>query len=143
MQHGHKPDQFAARRKQWAGVVRILQSAAEQYGARVVALGDFNSTGFADEPREERAFIEETISNAGFSLATKAIPCTAYWRPEGDAGRYQPSILDHIVTGDDDWSAPEALGLCTELACQVTGPEKKHADYHQVSDHCPLRISHP
>lgn len=141
MQHGHLPEQYEARKRQWAGVVRILQEAAERHEARAVALGDFNSTGYADEPREERAFIEKTIQDAGLHLATEGIACTEYWRPYGEDGIYQPSILDHIVVTDAAWSTPEPLGLCAQLACQPAGPEQKPADYHTVSDHCPIRIT--
>lgn len=138
MQHGPAPEQLAARKRQWAGVIAILAEARIGYDAEVVALGDFNSTGFQDDGNGERSFIEATLDRAGLSLATEEIGCTAYWQPSGRQGSYVPSILDHMVVSGR-WEAPTALGMCAALSCQQSS--KAPHDYERVSDHCPLRIT--
>lgn len=140
LQHGPNPDQLAARKKQWAGVVQILKDVEKQYKAHAVALGDFNSTGYTDNAGGEREFIEKTLEDAGLRLATSQIACTAYWQPEGERGDLTPSILDHIVVSGGEWATPEPRGMCQALSCQKTSADKLPRDYKTVSDHCPLRI---
>jgi endonuclease/exonuclease/phosphatase family metal-dependent hydrolase len=141
MQHGPNPEQLEMRKMQWANVVKILNEAQKQFGGRAIALGDFNSTGFSDNAGNERDFIFKTTSDAGLNLATKDIACTSYWQPKGSEGDFAASILDHMVVGKGNWSVPEPQGMCKKLACQNTPSSKPPPDYHNVSDHCPIRIT--
>jgi endonuclease/exonuclease/phosphatase family metal-dependent hydrolase len=141
LQHGANPDQLETRKIQWANLVKILNEAEQQFGGHAIALGDFNSTGFSDNAGDERDFIFKTVSDAGLDLATKNIPCTSYWQPKGADGDFAASILDHMVVGSGDWSTPEPKGMCQTLSCQSTSANNPPPDYHNVSDHCPLRIT--
>ena len=133
------PDGFDARREQWARVVERLGEIERRYDAPVLALGDYNSTGFRGEPPQEREFVEGTVAEAGYRLPTAGLACTEYWRPKGDPGPYRPSILDHVVATRGDWQA-EVHGMCERLACSPTDPAAMDPDYFSVSDHCPVVV---
>lgn len=131
------PDGFDARREQWARVVERLGEIERRYDAPVLALGDYNSTGFAGEPPAEREFVERTVAEAGYGLPTADLRCTEYWRPRDDPGPYRPSVLDHAVATAGQWQA-EARGMCQRLACAPMDPDAVDPDYLVVSDHCPV-----
>lgn len=131
------PHGFDARREQWARVLARAGEIERRYDAPVLALGDYNTTGFRGEPPEERAFVERTIADAGYALPTADLPCTEYWRPSDDTGPYRPSILDHAVATRGQWQA-EAHGMCQRLACEPMAPDAIDPDYLVVSDHCPV-----
>jgi endonuclease/exonuclease/phosphatase family metal-dependent hydrolase len=133
------PHGFARRREQWTHVLRILARARADLGIPVLALGDFNSTGFRGEPAEERGYVQGVVDAAGFSLPTRDIPCTEYWRPQGKKGRFEPSILDHAVATDGSWAA-EPLGMCARLRCEARPAGKMDPAWSRVSDHCPVRV---
>ncbi len=133
------PHGFAARREQWRKVIAIQTALREELGRPVLALGDFNSTGFTTAPPEEPAFVRQRVQEAGLQLLTDDIACTEYYRPPG-SDAYLPSILDHIVATDGRWSPAYALGLCARLSCDVTPPPDMDPDYSAVSDHCPVVI---
>lgn len=131
------PDNFHVRREQWADLLARLDEIERRYDAPVLALGDFNSTGFRGEPEQERPFVEDTVGRAGYRLPTGALACTEYWRPRDDPGPYRPSILDHAVATRGEWQA-EVRGMCERLACAPTDPEAMDQDFFRVSDHCPV-----
>lgn len=131
------PDGFDARREQWARVIERLHEIERRHDAPVLALGDFNSTGFRGDPPEERPFVTGVVAEAGYGLPTADLACTEYWRPRDDPGPYRPSMLDHAVATRGDWQA-EARGMCQRLACAPMDPEAIDPDYLVVSDHCPV-----
>lgn len=133
------PDEFHVRREQWARVLARMGEIERRYDAPVLALGDFNSTGFRDEPPEERPFVERTVAEAGYRLPTADLACTEYWRPRGDPGPYRPSVLDHAVASRGEWQA-EVRGMCRRLACAPMDPDAIDPDYLVVSDHCPVLL---
>lgn len=133
------PDGFDQRQEQWA---RVLQRVAEveqrHAGAPVLALGDYNSTGFRGEPQDERSFVEDAVESAGHVLPTADLACTEYWRPDGPQGTHQPSVLDHIVAAGGRWEAAEVRGMCARLGCRPTEADEMDPDFFGVSDHCPV-----
>jgi endonuclease/exonuclease/phosphatase family metal-dependent hydrolase len=132
------PDQFDTRREQWGRVLERLDEVERRFDAPVLALGDYNSTGFRGEPPEERPFVEGVIARAGYRLPTADLACTEYWRPRDDPeGPYRPSVLDHAVATRGDWQV-EVRGMCERLSCAPTAPEAMDPDYFSVSDHCPV-----
>lgn len=131
------PDEFDTRREQWAHVLERMSDIERRHDAPVLALGDYNSTGFRGEPPQERAFVEGTVAAAGYQLPTAGLACTEYWRPQGDPGDYRPSILDHAVASRGEWQAAVA-GMCERLACEPMAPDAIDPDYLSVSDHCPV-----
>jgi endonuclease/exonuclease/phosphatase family metal-dependent hydrolase len=133
------PDKFEVRREQWRRLIAIQKAVHERHRATVVALGDFNSTGFDGQPSEERQFVLDVVQEAGFRLLTAEVPCTEYYLPEGRR-EYVPSVLDHLVVTDGRWSAPKAIGFCERLACRITAAEDMDEDFVRVSDHCPVVV---
>jgi endonuclease/exonuclease/phosphatase family metal-dependent hydrolase len=131
------PGGFDTRREQWARVLERAGEIERRYDAPVLALGDYNSTGFRGEPPEEREIVERTVADAGYRLPTADLACTEYWRPQGDTGPYRPSMLDHAVASRGEWQA-EAHGMCRRLACAPMAPDAIDPDYLVVSDHCPV-----
>jgi endonuclease/exonuclease/phosphatase family metal-dependent hydrolase len=131
------PEELDTRREQWARVVARMGELERRHGATVVALGDYNSTGFTGDPPEERAFVERTVAAAGYQLPTATLACTEYWRPANDPGDYRPSLLDHAVASGGQWRA-QVHGMCERLACRPTAPDRMDPDYFSVSDHCPV-----
>jgi hypothetical protein len=133
------PEKFEIRREQWRRVIAILEAISEERDVTVLAVGDYNSTGFTGQPPQEREFVQDVVKAAGFDLLTADLPCSEYYVPEG--GRdYLPSVLDHMVATSGRWSAAEALGLCERLACRVTAPGDMDEDFVRVSDHCPVVV---
>lgn len=133
------PKRFDTRREQWARVLARLDELEQRYDAPMLALGDYNSTGFRGEPPEERAFVEDSVEAAGYRLPTADLACTEYWRPRGDPGPYRPSTLDHVVATRGEWQA-EVRGMCERLACAPTEPDAMDSDFFGVSDHCPVVV---
>ncbi|MCA9707500.1 MAG: endonuclease/exonuclease/phosphatase family protein [Myxococcales bacterium] len=135
------PDAFEQRREQWAQVLERMAEAERRHDVPVVALGDYNSTGWRGEPAHERAFIERAVGEAGYGLPTASLACTEYWRPRGDPGPYRPSVLDHAVTARGRWTTAQVRGMCERLACSPTEPEAMDPDFASVSDHCPVVLT--
>jgi endonuclease/exonuclease/phosphatase family metal-dependent hydrolase len=133
------PRGFQRRKDQWRHLLGILASARAELGIPVLALGDFNSTGFRGEPAEERRFVERAIAEAGYVMPTRDIPCTEYWRPRGPEGGFEPSILDHAVATEGTWKA-EPLGMCARLRCEPRSTSDMDPAWSRVSDHCPVRV---
>lgn len=101
-----------------------------------VVASDFNSTGFLEPRHAERVFIDEQLAAHGLQLPTAGIGCSMYWRPRR---RYEANLLDHVLAPRDlEFTRAEALGMCAELACAPQ--DRAPADYHAVSDHCPVRV---
>ncbi len=136
--HRAFPKNFEQRRVQLRRTLALLDYAEDRYDAHVIALGDFNTTGFRGEPVGERAAFMETLEDAGVRLLTGDLACTEYYRPQGSE-TYAPSQLDHVLVRDGSWSDAEVLGMCRTLRCRpvdTTMPD----DYAIVSDHCPVRV---
>lgn len=132
------PEAFEQRKRQWARVIERMGEVERSFDAPVVALGDYNSTGWRGEPAQEHAFIEDTVAGAGYGLPTADLPCTEYWRPKGDEGAFRPSALDHAVTARGRWTTARVRGMCERLACSPTEPDAMDPDFTTVSDHCPV-----
>lgn len=133
MTAGGTPAAHASRRAQWAWLIEALPRWQRAFGVPVVLAGDFNSTGYL-EPSDERAFIDR--ERHGLHLATRDLACSMYWEPA--PGRFEVSLLDHMIATDGlALTGAETLGMCASLQC---APQREApADYHAVSDHCPVR----
>lgn len=135
------PDGFEQRREEWGRLLERLDEVEQRHGVPVLALGDYNSTGFRGEPAQERPFVEQVVAGAGYQLPTADLECTEYWRPPGDTGPFRPSILDHVVATRGRWATAQVRGMCERLACSPTEPEAMDPDFVSVSDHCPVVVT--
>ncbi len=140
LQYGGRRWMHRARRDQWDHLVASILRLREELGIPLAVAGDFNSTGFTDDDRGERSLILERVAEAGMSLATGDLPCTAYWRPNRRKRDYVPSMLDHILLSEPAKGPAEALGMCATLGGHVCPGDQDVPDFHHVSDHCPLRV---
>lgn len=135
------PDRFELRKQQWGRVLSIVEDVEEEFEAdAVVAMGDYNSTGYTGAPAGEKAFIEQVVRDAGDELVTDDIACTEYWQPTGTQGPFEPSVLDHVVTRGGRWDEPEARGMCQRLDCESAEVGQMDPDFQTVSDHCPVTV---
>lgn len=140
LQYGGRRWMHRARRDQWDHLVASIGRIRAEFGPQIAVAGDFNSTGYADDDRGERRYIERMVSAAGMVLATADLECTAYWRPNRRTGDYVPSMLDHILLSEAPRQPAQVLGMCAVLAGRRCPGDRDNPDFHQVSDHCPLRV---
>lgn len=135
---GAEPERQERRRAQWARVGEIARRLREGGAARVVVLGDVNSTGWLDDAGGERALVTESARAAGMAVATAGLACTEYWR--GPRGRFEPSVLDHVLVSDGADVTATVHGYCARLACRAHPLDQPTAEYAVVSDHCPVTV---
>lgn len=119
------------RRQQLLAIEPVLRRAADS-GERIAVAGDFNATS-----EEDRLVIEALSRRLGLAWASRALPCTSYWRRrDGCVG----SALDHVmVSGEVE--RIEALGGCLTYGCDRRAECPPYRD--AVSDHCPVRFVLP
>ncbi len=140
LQYGGRRWMHRARRDQWDHLVASIGRVREEFSCPLAVAGDFNSTGYTDDDRGERTLIERMVEAADMVLATAEVTCTAYWRPNRRTRDYVPSMLDHILLSEPPRQPVEVLGMCALLGGKVCPGEDDVADFHVVSDHCPLRV---
>lgn len=140
LQFGARRWQYRARRDQWEHLLASIDRVVAEFGAPMVTAGDFNSTGFVDNDRGERTFIQQMAADAGLTLATASLDCTAYWRPNRRLRDYVPSMLDHVLVRGASVRGVEALGMCATLQGRTCPGDASNPDFHAVSDHCPVRV---
>lgn len=133
-----KPDGYPIRREQWARALTIARDVEDELGVTTLVLGDMNSTGFTDTPREEREFVRGIVARHGFDLLTDDLPCSEYW-PRTPA-EFSPSVLDHVVATGGTWAEPVVGGYCARLACKRVPSDRMDPDFRRVSDHCPVTV---
>ena len=140
LQFGARRWQYRARREQWEELVASIGRVEAEFGGKIAVAGDFNSTGYLDDDRGERRFIHTTCDAARLVLATRDVGCTAYWQPNRRTRDYMPSALDHVLLREPAIGPAEPLGMCATLGGQPLSGEIYNADFHTVSDHCPVRV---
>ena len=140
LQFGARRWQYRARREQWEELVASMQRIEAELQLPLVVGGDFNSTGWSDDDRGERRFIQTMAKQAGAALATVDVGCTAYWQPNRRTRQYVPSMLDHVLVRGGTVLGAQALGMCARLDGQSCTEEVGNPDYEQVSDHCPIKV---
>lgn len=141
LQFGARRWQYRARREQWEQLVASIARVEAEFGGKIAVAGDFNSTGYLDDDRGERRFIQATCDAANLVLATRDVGCTAYWQPNRRTRDYVPSALDHILLREPALGPAEVLGMCAALGGRPLSGEIWNADFHTVSDHCPVRVA--
>lgn len=135
---GSEPERVERRRAQWGRVLTIAKGL-QRGAARVLVLGDANSTGWLDDAAGERSFIEGRAAVAGFAVETRALACTEYWRTP--RGALEPSVLDHVLAWPAGGaSAARVHGYCARLRCAPRPADDPPAEYATVSDHCPVTV---
>jgi endonuclease/exonuclease/phosphatase family metal-dependent hydrolase len=140
LQYGGRRWMHRARREQWEQLVATILRLRAELGLPLAVAGDFNSTGFVDDDCGERSLVLRMAAQAGMTLATADLRCTAYWRPNRRLRAYVPSMLDHILLSSAPAGPVEVLGMCAALGGRGCPGDADVPDFHRVSDHCPLRV---
>ncbi len=124
-----------------ADLVAEMRRAGQR---NVVAMGDFNTTGYNARNEDYRRFTA-MVRTAGLIDLSANVPCSAYWWGGSDDGLESPSLLDHILVSPDFLrvSAPRATvgGHCAQVSCREASPTELGQSYRGVSDHCPQTVT--
>jgi endonuclease/exonuclease/phosphatase family metal-dependent hydrolase len=135
---GPEPERMLRRQTQWTRALAVAARLRQGGAARVLVLGDANSTGWGDA-QGERAFIEGAVADAGLALPSGALRCSEYWR--GAPGMLHPSLLDHVAATPGVVASAAVGGYCARLACARIAEADAPEDYRAVSDHCPVVLT--
>lgn len=123
-------DHAPTRARQLEALAPLVERARSE-GGEVLVLGDFNSTG---EP--DREALAAFAARTGLDWSSRALACTAYWRPERDGKRRcEGSALDHLFASRPPRTM-EAKGPCESVGCEPG--DRCPLFYDEVSDHCPI-----
>lgn len=133
------------RAKQYKEIVSIVDEYKHAGYQNIIALGDFNSTGFLDRDEDYIRF-KAMLNDTNMSTSSQDLECTTYWRGQNRSdGKEEPSLLDHIIYTDSilglEASKVRALAHCKLARCESASPEQLGQSYRYVSDHCPVAIT--
>ena len=122
----------------------LLTKLSKQYKSeKLILMGDFNTTGYNIKDQDFTQF-EKFLTNSSLRTTSENLGCTSYWEGTLGNGRYQSSILDHIVLNDELHANVKDIALgshCAKLDCKDATPEELGLSYQSVSDHCPLKVT--
>lgn len=131
---------YARRATQYDRIADIMKELNSKGIKRVVALGDFNTTGFDLRDKDYKNFIE-LLDDTSSSTSAHDISCTSYWRGRNyNDGIEEASTLDHIVY-TNSFGNPQSISVgshCKKAKCQDTKYYELGESYRSVSDHCPV-----
>lgn len=131
---------YARRATQYDGIADIIRELNNKGLKRVVALGDFNTTGFDLRDNDYKNFIE-LLHDTSSSTSAHDISCTSYWRGRDYSdGIEEASTLDHIVY-TNSFGKPQDISVgshCKKAKCKDTKYYELGESYRSVSDHCPV-----
>ncbi len=139
------------RKAQWEAIERSLVTVDDRDDTDWVVLGDFNSTGFDDNTRQERDWLLETWSRLNLVDVAPTVACTSYFctgcqkeagTGPGAPGQLHTGLIDHVTVRQPMreflGQRLEVHGHCADLQCQQTPFAQAPEGYLRVSDHCPL-----
>jgi len=119
-------DSHPMRKQQIEALTPLLDTRAAE-GARLILLGDFNTTSDAD-----RELLSDLAQRLSLSWASQTLPCTSYWARRSSCNGYS---LDHVLT----FRSPVRIaadGACNNIGCR---PGQSCPRYcREISDHCPV-----
>jgi endonuclease/exonuclease/phosphatase family metal-dependent hydrolase len=132
---------YKKRQMQWDRAHKIVAQLRANGADSVMILGDANSTGYRDDTRGERTFVDERARKAGMDVETSGIACSEYFMDD-DAGVLTPSLLDHAVAtpGLVARGSARVHGFCASLKCAPHRSPTPPDDFNAISDHCPVTV---
>ncbi len=126
------------------GQYRKLENLVQEIGnARLILLGDFNTTGYNIRNDDYTRF-NGFLDNSGMWTATEEIACTNYWTGGDQDPNMAPSILDHIVMSNAlaaQVVSSKVGAHCQKTSCEIVPESALGLSYKKVSDHCPVQVS--
>lgn len=126
------------------GQYRKLENLVQEVGnARLILLGDFNTTGY-NIRNDDFARFTTFLDESGMWTASEEIACTNYWHGADEDPNMAPSILDHIVMSNALASQVESSKVaahCQKTSCEAVAESALGLSYAKVSDHCPVQVT--
>ncbi len=138
---GSNPASAAKRVQQYNLLAQLVRELAAQGNRNVIAMGDFNTTGYLDRNSDFTAF-NGMLRSAGMVNLSAGLRCTSYWWGGSDDGIETPSVLDHVIATpgmlNNRTNARTTVGgHCQAVSCRAATPAQLGSSYTGVSDHCP------
>lgn len=138
---GGAADSIAKRANQYALLQQLFKELGDLGNRNIVAMGDFNTTGYLDRDADYRNFTG-MLRAANLTDLSANIGCSAYWWGGSDDGIETPSLLDHVIATPgmlkNQTSARATVGgHCRAVSCRAATPAQLGVSYTGVSDHCP------
>ena len=136
---------FDRRAKQYELVQEIFGELKARGFKDIVAMGDFNTTGYIRKNEDFRNF-KALLNAADAQTSAEEVGCTSYWSGEDwSDGIEESSVLDHIVYTKNflggALGAPQVGGHCQAAQCRDVFEDVLGETYQSVSDHCPVSLS--
>lgn len=126
------------------GQYQKLENLVQEIGnARLILLGDFNTTGY-NIKNDDFSRFNGFLDSSGMWTASEEIGCTNYWTGADQDPSMLPSILDHIVMSNALASQVESTKVgahCQRTSCEVVPESSLGLSYAKVSDHCPVQVN--
>lgn len=136
---------FERRATQYSHIKDMFAEFEAEGHDAIVAMGDFNTTGYDHRNQDYRNF-QRLLSSAGASTSAQEVACTSYWSgADYNDGIEEASTLDHVVynRGFASFGSPkvELGGHCAKARCEDVYEDVLGEGYQTVSDHCPVTVS--
>ena len=136
---------FSRRDKQYGMIVDMFNELKASGETSVIAMGDFNTTGF-DKRNDDYRNFQNLLKGAGANTSAEAVKCTSYWSGNDRRdGIEEASTLDHVVYTHGFMGSRSASarvgGHCERAACENVYADVLGETYRRVSDHCPVTIT--
>ncbi|MCO4753633.1 MAG: endonuclease/exonuclease/phosphatase family protein [Bacteriovoracaceae bacterium] len=131
---------ISRRATQYKSVSSIIFDLEDKGIDRIVAMGDFNTTGYDLKNADYHNFLN-LLSRTQSTTTAEAIECTSYWKGKSYSdGIEEASTLDHIVYSKS-FGTPKSISVgshCEKVGCRDVYEEQLGESYKSVSDHCPV-----
>ncbi len=121
---GSGPRNFSRRASQYSHLKDMFSEFEADGHKSIVAMGDFNTTGYDDQNQDYRNF-QALLSSAGAVTSAEEVACTSYWSgADYHDGIEEASTLDHVVynAGFLAFGAPKVSvgGHCAKAQCRTS-----------------------
>jgi len=138
---GSNASDTAKRSGQYTLLGQLVRELTAQGNRNIIAMGDFNTTGYLGRDNDYRAFTG-MVRAAGMVDLSASLACSAYWWGGSDDGIETPSLLDHVIAtpgmlNNQSNARATVGGHCRAVSCREATPAQLGASYTGVSDHCP------
>lgn len=127
-------------------LVGDIMTELEAGGQRnILAMGDFNTTGFIHRNQDFDNF-QKLLSMVGANTSAEQLKCTSYWSGYDYRDRIEESsILDHVIYTDNflggSLERVKVGGHCQKAKCEDAYEDALGESYQSVSDHCPVTLT--
>ena len=135
--------QSDAMSRRWEQYEKLHTMVSNFKGQNLIILGDFNTTGFTPK-NDDFVKFSDLLTSSGLRTMSESLNCTNYWTGTLHNGKYEASVIDHIVLQDKLVGSVSGITVgshCEKFACLPTSVQDLAATYQNVSDHCPVQVT--